>query len=953
MKPITNLLLVIIILLQASNLFAHNGTRNCGSMEVLEQQLKADPAMQFRMDQIEQFTNSFIANQKSKSSQRNTAATITIPVVVHVLYRTTAENISDAQVLSQITILNQDFAGTNADTSSIPAAFQSVRSGNTNIQFCLAQRDPNGNPTTGIVRKQTSVSSFGSNDAMKRNSSGGSDAWDRNKYLNIWVCSLGGGLLGYAQFPGGTAATDGVVILNTAFGNTGTAASPFNKGRTTTHEVGHWLNLRHIWGDATCGNDFVNDTPLHNASNNGCPAVGHRSTCSGQPLEMYMNYMDYTNDACMYMFSKGQSDRMNAVLVSGGARASLATSNGCTPTDPNACYAPYNLNVTNITQTTVTLNWTPFGTPVSYNIQYKPSSGTTWTTVNSTATSVSISGLTPFTSYQFQVQAVCANSSSAYSAAVSFVTLAEPGTCVVNLYEPNNTMSQLTPLTLNLDTKAMIETGSDVDWFSFSNTASQPNIKVDLTNLPKDYTLQLFRSGTQVAISSNTGTGSESITFTTTVIGSYWIRVSGNSSNFSNTLCYNLKATIYGEQQSCAVPSGLNATNITTTTATLNWNSISTATSYNIQYRPQGTTTWTSTTSTSNSKSVNGLIANTTYEFQVQAVCTSGSSAFSTSVTFTTLTQQTCGVPAGLNATNITQTSATLNWTAVSNASSYNIQYRAQGTTAWTNTNATTNSKSISALLANTTYEFQVQAVCSNGSSAFSASATFTTQGQTANCTVNAYEPNNTMGQIIPISLNTDIRAMIEVGSDVDWYSFANTANQKNIQVRLSNLPKDYSLKLFKSGVEVASSANAGTADEVINYNTNVIGTYWIRVFGSSANFSNTQCYTVKASISATPYLLESNAETAKQINLTKPDIQLFPNPSNGEFVLRYQTSTSGQVNTKLFDLSGNEIYSNQFEVKEGENEFSIRLESVSKGMYLLDINNGTDKSIHKVLINK
>jgi hypothetical protein len=158
---------------------------------------------------------------------------------------------------------------------------------------------------------------------MKKSASGIAPTSPTTK-LNIWVCNMGGGILGYAQFPGGAAATDGVVLDDNATGRTGTAAAPFNKGRTATHEVGHWMNLRHIWGDATCGNDQVGDTPLHNTANYGCPAAGHKSTCTGTPVEMTMNYMDYSDDACMYMFSVGQRSRMLAVFASGGARNSFA-----------------------------------------------------------------------------------------------------------------------------------------------------------------------------------------------------------------------------------------------------------------------------------------------------------------------------------------------------------------------------------------------------------------------------------------------------------------------------------------------------------------------------------------------------------------------------------------------------------------------------------------------------
>ena len=141
----------------------------------------------------------------------------------------------------------------------------------------MATIDPNGAATNGITRTSTSVSAFGTNDEMKFNSSGGKDAWPASDYLNMWVCDISGGILGYAQFPGGNPATDGVVMDYQYFGTIGTATAPFDLGRTTTHEVGHWLNLRHIWGDGNCNaDDFVSDTPTSDAANYGC-ATTHTS----------------------------------------------------------------------------------------------------------------------------------------------------------------------------------------------------------------------------------------------------------------------------------------------------------------------------------------------------------------------------------------------------------------------------------------------------------------------------------------------------------------------------------------------------------------------------------------------------------------------------------------------------------------------------------------------------
>ncbi|WP_460622896.1 M43 family zinc metalloprotease [Hymenobacter tenuis] len=308
-----------------ANGFAPAGAgRQCATMDVLTAQMAANPGLAKRMEDIESQTRQFVNNP---TTAMRTNAAVTIPVVVHVLYNTTAQNVSDAQVQAQIDVLNQDFAKTNADASLVPAAFAGAAA-NTNIQFTLAKRTPTGTATNGIIHKYTKTSSWSSNDAVKNSKRGGDDAWDATKYLNIWVCNLGQGLLGYAQFPGGSPSTDGVVVLYSSL--PGGTAKPYDKGRTATHEVGHWLNLRHIWGDASCGNDLVSDTPTQQTSNYGCPSFP-KVTCSNGPNgDMFMNYMDYTDDACMYMFSNGQSSRMNALFATGGARVGLVSSTGGT-----------------------------------------------------------------------------------------------------------------------------------------------------------------------------------------------------------------------------------------------------------------------------------------------------------------------------------------------------------------------------------------------------------------------------------------------------------------------------------------------------------------------------------------------------------------------------------------------------------------------------------------------
>jgi len=293
--------------------------RQCGTQQVHERLLEMHPAIRERQNRIEQGIRRSI---ERGFAQRVARQLITIPVVVHVVYKTAAENISDAQVKSQIGVLNSDYAAKNADANTIPEPWKGL-AGNPNIQFALAKKDPSGKATNGITRTKTTRDGFGTGDSVKSKAGGGHPAWAANRYLNLWVCTLSDGLLGYAQFPGGPAKTDGVVILNRAFGTRGTAAAPFHLGRTTTHEVGHWLNLRHIWGDTEdcTGTDFVVDTPNAQHPNYGKPKFPHVSCQNGPNGDMFMDYMDYVDDDAMFLFTPQQVVRMQASLD--GARSGI------------------------------------------------------------------------------------------------------------------------------------------------------------------------------------------------------------------------------------------------------------------------------------------------------------------------------------------------------------------------------------------------------------------------------------------------------------------------------------------------------------------------------------------------------------------------------------------------------------------------------------------------------
>ncbi len=300
--------------------------RTCGTADYMETLQIQDPSYREWLKGFEKFAEKYAKDHEFDNDSRNV---ITIPCVVHVVWNTPQQNISEEQIISQIDILNKDFRRLNADTTNTPPPFKPLGA-DCELEFRLARRDPGNNPTLGITRTQTSITEFGLNSILKFTSSGGHDAWDRDRYLNLWVANLGGGLLGYATFPGGSPSLDGVAIGYNYFGSTGVAVPPFNKGRTGTHEIGHWLSLYHIWGDdngSCAGSDFVDDTPNQALEFYSCPSFPQVDACTpNSPGVMFMNYMDYTDDACMNLFTQGQLVRVNATM--NGPRLPLQTSNG-------------------------------------------------------------------------------------------------------------------------------------------------------------------------------------------------------------------------------------------------------------------------------------------------------------------------------------------------------------------------------------------------------------------------------------------------------------------------------------------------------------------------------------------------------------------------------------------------------------------------------------------------
>jgi hypothetical protein len=305
--------------------------QRCGTTEAYEELFRQNPAFKAQFE-ANQRRLAEVSKQRRESS-RITALEDTVAVVIHVIGSAALHaQVTDAVLQSQIDTLNVDYNGKNADSVRIPAAFKPVY-GKMGITFILAKTDPNGFPTTGIERRTNNISfSAGTSDNAKRTANGGLDGWDGTKYLNLWVAELSGGLLGISVFPGDPRPLNlhGFLCDYRAFGSNAAYLNPsFNKGRTTTHELGHFLNLRHIWGDdgtganrdvcgsTSCdGSDLVADTPNQCIMNYGNPdptgtGVVRTDACSGSaPGVMYQNFMDYCDDVALVMFTKGQNARM-------------------------------------------------------------------------------------------------------------------------------------------------------------------------------------------------------------------------------------------------------------------------------------------------------------------------------------------------------------------------------------------------------------------------------------------------------------------------------------------------------------------------------------------------------------------------------------------------------------------------------------------------------------------
>ena len=306
--------------------------------EYVKQQVNENTSLKPRLEEIDVFTRARINTSTGVHRINGTPDIIKVPVVFHVLYHTPDQNIPISTIELLIAALNRDFNKRNFDTTNTPLAFKPYAAA-MDFEFKLATMDPYGAGTNGVIRKYTPLNYWMSDDKMKFSSSYGDDAWDSKSYLNIWVCNMKD-VLGYSTFPGMDPSKDGIVLsFEDIFKARGTSHTR-NDFRTIVHEAGHWVNLYHIWGETYCGDDKVDDTPKQSSYTPGCPNDVRISCSSAAPGDMYMNYMDFTDDVCMNMFTTGQKRRARILFEPGGPRNSILSSKGLNTSTVEAAPLP-------------------------------------------------------------------------------------------------------------------------------------------------------------------------------------------------------------------------------------------------------------------------------------------------------------------------------------------------------------------------------------------------------------------------------------------------------------------------------------------------------------------------------------------------------------------------------------------------------------------------------------
>ena len=595
----------------------------------------------------------------------------------------------------------------------------------------------------------------------------------------------------------------------------------------------------------------------------------------------------------------------------------------------SSCGNVASLTSSAITISSATISWSALNGAANYDVDYKLASSATWINVATATTSTSInqSGLLETTQYECRVRANCTNGATGNYSTINFTTATTP------------TCGAIT----GLNSSDITSVSATVSWSALTGAAT--------------YDVEYKEASSAIWLNAVTATLSTSANLSglsQTILYDWRVRA-----NCSNGLTGN-----YTQQQfttpipTCGLVSGLTTSAITAVSATLNWSAMIGSGNYDVEYKEANSIIWINLANATTSTSFNltGLLANTLYDWKVRANCTNDLTGDYTTTTFTTLPPPSCGNVTGLVSSPILATSATLNWTALSGAGNYDVEYKIASSESWTNagTGISSTSLNLTGLTVLTLYDWRVRANCTNGLTGNYTQAQFTT---TADICPDIFEPNNTLTTPAPISVGVNYNAQISSATDKDYYSFTNTLFQLRIKVTLTNLPANYDLILYNSrGSSVGSSVKLGTLDEKIIYNatkTTQVGTYRAYVYGKSGAFSTTKCYTLLIQLSATNFLSGNILEDEMPQIVKQGGIKLFPVPASKSVTVSFDAESRGTAEVQIINQFGAIVYSKSVSVDNGINFNTINTSNLPSGIYTVKVVKNKEVEVAKLLIQQ
>ena len=587
-----------------------------------------------------------------------------------------------------------------------------------------------------------------------------------------------------------------------------------------------------------------------------------------------------------------------------------------------ACGDPTGLQSGSITISSAIVSWSAASNAISYSVDYKLNSSNTWVNAASATTSISInlSSLQPGSLYDWRVRTTCFGGSGNYVAA-QFTTLAQT-TCNAPT---------------NLSSSSITSSGTTVSWTAVSGALSY-----DIDDSTSGVTWTSVIKGNQSTSFSITGLNAST---------TYYWRVRSNCSSTSSS-GYSTGSFTTLAAITCNAPTSLNTTSITSSGATVSWTAVSGALSYDVDYSLSGQNLWTSaaTATTSISVNITGLNSSTAYDWRVRSNCNSTSSSGYSTGSFTTLAAITCNAPTNLSTTSVTGSGATVSWTAVSGALSYDMQYGGSSSGPWTTINTASISVNITGLSASTPYYWQVRTNCASGSSVYTASQFATIA---AGC-IDQLEPNNTLGTAKAISIGTNVNAEIASSTDVDYYIFSTSGSQKNVKVTLTNLPANYNLALYNSkGNQLAISNNSSISNEAVVYNNNKAATYYVKVYGAtSSDYSSTKCYTLQVLTASTTFT-STIAGIINNTAIYNAGLKLYPVPASSTITISFDAPAIGKATITIINQLGQEVYVKQVDISRGNNVYGINVAKLASGLYLLRLQTCEGIQSRKLIISK